>query len=159
MSNLTAAAASATASTIVLTNDDATAAALVATIKSAVNGAGKYAAYVASHGVTRESVKDHARALAVLAYPKDEPIQKRDGVRTRFGNAVQAAGNGLRGALPKSEPKTPDLLASLTAAASRAVGNGHTAEELTAALHAAGLTSIDATALAHALGSDAALAA
>jgi hypothetical protein len=84
---------------IVLSADDETAAALVSTIHSAVAGMGKYAAYVEAHKVTRESVKDHARALAVLAYPNDKPVQKVDGKRTRFGNAVQAAGNGLRSAL------------------------------------------------------------
>lgn len=88
---------------IVLSTDDKTAKALIDTIKAAVNGAGKYVAYVAAHGVTRETVKDHARALAVLAYPNDEPVQKKDGKRTRFGNAVQAAGNGLRAALDKDE--------------------------------------------------------
>lgn len=88
---------------ITLTTDDVTAAALVATIKHAVNGVGKYAAYVEAHSVTRETVKDHAAALAALAYPSDEPVQKKDGKRTRYGNAVQAAGNGLRAALVKEE--------------------------------------------------------
>lgn len=99
--------------TIVLTTDDATAAALVATIKGAVNGARKYSDYVEAHSVTHDTVKDHARALAVLAYPKDEPVQKKDGARTRFGNAVQAAGKGLRTALgpnPNVAPRTQNLL-------------------------------------------------
>lgn len=85
--------------TITLAADDVTANALVANIRAAVNGARKYIAYVEAHTVTRDTVKDHARALAALAYPKDEPVQKKDGKRTRFGNAVQAAGNGLRAAL------------------------------------------------------------
>jgi hypothetical protein len=89
--------------TITLTTDDKSAAALVATIKASVNGAGKYAAYVADHAVTRENVKDHARALAVLTYPNERPVQAKDGVRTKFGNAVQAAAAGLRGALDKDE--------------------------------------------------------
>lgn len=92
-----------TDTTITLSTDDQTAMALVATIKSAVNGAGKYTAYVEAHKVDRENLKDHARALAVLAYPNDEPVQKKDGKRTRFGNAVQAAGWGLRNALTKEE--------------------------------------------------------
>jgi hypothetical protein len=92
-----------TENNIVLAADDKTAAALVATIRAAVNGMGKYAAYVEAHAVTRDTVKDHARALAVLAYPNDAPVQKKDGVRTRFGNAVQAAGNGLRSALPEDD--------------------------------------------------------
>lgn len=96
-----------TENTITLTTDDVTANVLVATIKAAVNGLGKYAAYVGDHNVTRDNVKDHARALAVLAYPNDEPVQKKDGVRTRFGNAVQAAGNGLRNALETEDDDTP----------------------------------------------------
>lgn len=88
---------------IVLSKTDKTAAALVATIRAAVNGAGKYLSYVMDHKVTRDTVKDHARALAVLTYPSDAPVQTKDGVRTRFGNAVQAAGFGLRAALDKDE--------------------------------------------------------
>lgn len=88
---------------ITLTTDDTTAVALVATIRHAVNGVGKYAAYVAAHNVTRENVKNHALALAILAYPSDTPIQKKDDKRTRFGNAVQAAGKGLRSALDTEE--------------------------------------------------------
>lgn len=92
-----------TDNTLTLTTDDSTAAALVATIRAAVNGAGKYLAYVEAHDVTRETIKDHARALAVLAYPHDKPVQKVDGSRTKFGNAVQAAGKGLREALGADE--------------------------------------------------------
>ena len=86
--------------------DTPTANALVATIRAAVNGNGKYADYVMANDVTRETVKDHAAALAALAYPNDETVQKIDGKRTRFGNAVQAAGNGLRAALAKEEGTT-----------------------------------------------------
>lgn len=128
-------------STIVLTNDDTTAVALIATIKGAVNGTGKYAAYVAAHSVTRDNVKDHARALAVLAYPNDKPVQtvKDDNgtkVRTRFGNAVQAAGAGLRAHLEAPVRKERDLLAELVKAAERAADNGHTPEDIMAALKA-----------------------
>jgi hypothetical protein len=90
-----------TDTTLVLSSDDTTAAALVSTIQSATNGVGKYAAYVEAHSVTSENVKDHAFALAVLAYPTLSTTQKKDGKRTKFGNAVQAAGAGLRGALSK----------------------------------------------------------
>lgn len=155
MSNLTATARTAAAAAIVLTSDDATAAALVATLKSAVNGGAKYGAYVAAHGVTRENVKHHATALAVLAYPNDEPIVTKviDGTRTRtrFGNAVQAARAGMVKHLEPAATKPSDLLALLTKAATKAIDGGHTAEEITAALHAAGLTSVDATALAQAM--------
>lgn len=91
--------------TMFLSTDDRSAMALVATIKAAVNGAGKYATYVADHTVTRDTVKDHAYALAVLTYPNDAPVQKKDGTRTRFGKAVAAAGNGLRAALDTEDPE------------------------------------------------------
>lgn len=102
-----------TANVINLAADDRTATALVATIRAAVNGAGKYAAYVADHDVTRETVKHHARALAEFAYPNETPVQTKDGVRTKFGNAVQAAGNGLRAALDTDDTAKgePDWLA------------------------------------------------
>src|SRR5689334_12374388 len=84
-------------------NIEATAAALVYYIRASVNGSGKYADYVAAHNVTRETVKFHAAALATITYPSDEAVQTKmvNGVktRTRYGNAVQAAGNGLRAAL------------------------------------------------------------
>lgn len=100
---------------VVLSTDDKTGAALAATIRSAVNGMGKYAAYVEAHAVSRDNVKDHAYALAVLAYPNDAPVQKKDGKRTRFGNAVQAAGNGLRSALPEDDaPKKVALRVTLS---------------------------------------------
>lgn len=105
-----------------------TAAALVNTIKNAVNGVGKYAAYVEAHGVTRETVKDHALTLATLAYPNEKPVQKKDGKRTKFGNAVQAAGNGLRSALASDEADdeaaTPDYLALAVQAAKTAHDKG-----------------------------------
>lgn len=126
-----------TAPAIVLSTDDQTAAALVATIRSAVNGAGKYAAYVEAHQVTRENVKDHARALAVLAYPNDAPIQRKNGARTRFGNAVQAAGNGLRAALGKAEAKPTDYLARVAKSVEAAVKHGHDADAILAAVTAA----------------------
>lgn len=126
-----------TAPAIILTNDDETAVALVATIKGAVNGTGKYAAYVTAHAVTRENVKDHARALAVLSYPNDAPVQKKDGERTRFGNAVQAAGFGLRKALGSPEPKPVDRIKALIAAASKASEEGFSPEEIMEAVKSA----------------------
>lgn len=122
-----------TAATVILTADDATANALVATIRAAVNGAGKYAAYVEAHDVTRDNVKDHARALASLAYPNDEPVQKKDGARTRYGNAVQAAGNGLRAALASDDTADDDRPVNLLTRA----GLAATLEEVTAAWTAA----------------------
>lgn len=102
-----------TENTITLTDTDATAVALVSTIRAAVNGAGKYVAYVEAHNVTRETVKDHALALATFAYPNEKPVQKKDGKRTKFGNAVQAAGNGLRAALSKDEESDGEQVVNL----------------------------------------------
>lgn len=125
-----------TNNTINLT-DDATALALVDTIKAATNGLGKYAAYVEAHNVTKDTVKDHALALAILAYPNLKPVQteKVDGVkvRTKFGNAVQAAGAGLRNALPE-QPSTSstDWLAKIVKDADGAIGDGVDAEQVLA---------------------------
>lgn len=118
--------------TVVLSTDDKTAQALVATIKASVNGLGKYAAYVTDHTVTRETVKDHAFALAVLAYPNDAPVQKKDGKRTRFGNAVQAAGNGLRNAITPEDSDEETVVNLLTSA-----GKAATKEQVIAAWTAA----------------------
>lgn len=125
-----------TDTTITLDMTDATAKALVDTIKSAVNGAGKYAAYVKAHNVTRDTVKVHAAALAVLTYPNEKPVQKVDGKRTKFGNTVQAAGNGLRAALGKEDKEAvlTDYLAALVKAADKAVENGVEGEAIKAAL-------------------------
>lgn len=112
--------------------DTPTANALVATIRAAVNGNGKYADYVMANDVTRETVKDHAAALAALAYPNDETVQKIDGKRTRFGNAVQAAGNGLRAALAKNDSETTNAVNLITKAGANAE-----LEAVIAAWHAA----------------------
>lgn len=91
--------------TITLDADNATVKAIVAQVKSDMRGASKYGTYVAEFNVTHDTVKEHALAIARLVTP--ETAQKKDGVRTRFGNAVQAAGNGLRSALGKKDGK-PD---------------------------------------------------
>lgn len=120
---------------IILTADDTTAAPLVAAIKSSVNSAAKYAAYVAAHGVTRDTVKHHAVALAALTYPNDEPIQKKDGTRTRFGNAVQAAGKGLRTALgPKENTGDTDYLLRVAKAVEAATNHDKSADQILAAV-------------------------
>lgn len=122
-------------STIVLAADDKAAKALVDTIRGAVNGASKYAAYVEAHGVTRETVKYHAVALAVFTYPSLPPVQKKDGNRTKFGNAVQAAGNGLRTALGKKDNTTlPDYLAKIIKAADSALEHDIDAGQIADAL-------------------------
>lgn len=106
-------------------NIEATAAALVYYIRASVNGQGKYADYVAAHNVTRETVKFHAAALATITYPSDEPVQKKDGKRTRYGNAVQAAGNGLRAALGKADSTTEtDWIKKILTDCEKATDNG-----------------------------------
>lgn len=107
--------------------------AILVQINGTVKTAGKYAAYVAEYNVTHENVKDHARALADAwadKYNVSERVQKIDGKRTPYGNAVQAAGNGLRSALPKKETDAKHEL--LTASGKRA-----TREEVIAAWEAA----------------------
>lgn len=103
--------------------------AAVNAVRYAVKSLGTWASYVADNNVTRETVADHARALAALAFPKDDPIQKSEGKRTRFGNAVQAAGNGMRRALDDIEgtddsKSTPDYLALAVQAARTAHSKG-----------------------------------
>lgn len=109
---------------ITLSADDATAHALVAVIRSAVRGGSKYGEYVAAHDVTRENVKHHAAALAALAYPNEKPVQTKDGVRTIYGNAVQAAGAGLRANLPEAEKAPTDWLRLVRQAAENAANKG-----------------------------------
>lgn len=114
------------------------AAALVHYIRAEVNGAPKWSTYVESFGVTRESVKDHAAALATLAYPNEKPVQKVDGTRTKFGNAVQAAGNGLRRALGKADngASETDYLARIIKAVESGLSHDVDADTIKAALDA-----------------------
>lgn len=120
---------------ITLDPNNATVKSVVAQVKSDMRGAGKYATYVAEFGVTHDTVKDHALALARLVTP--ETAQKKDGVRTRFGNAVQAAGYGLRTALGKGdkEPKDTDWIRLVRQAAENAANKGgKSADEIMAAV-------------------------
>jgi hypothetical protein len=117
--------------TITLDADNATVKSVVNQIKSDMRGTGKYAAYVAEFGVERETVKEHALALARLVTPETAQTERNDDgnkTRTRFGNAVQAAGNGLRSALGKSDDDSDKVQALLTKA-----GFAATLEEVTAA--------------------------
>ncbi len=120
--------------TITLESTDVTATALVATIRAAVNGAGKYTAYVTAHNVTRDNVKHHASALATFAYPNEKPVQTVDGKRTKYGNAVQAAGAGLRGALDKAPGADTDYLAKIVKAVEAAMNHDIDADTIRAAL-------------------------
>ncbi len=84
--------------------------AVVNAIQYAVKARGTWAKFVAENNITRAMIADTARELATLAYPNDETVQtvNVDGkkVRTRFGNAVQAAGNGMRSVLDADETES-----------------------------------------------------
>lgn len=107
--------------------------AVVKAVRYAVRAQGSWATYVADNGVTRDTVKDHALALAMLAFPNDEPVQKTNGSRTRFGNAVQAAANGMRYVLDKDETDETDKPVNLLTRA----GIKATRDEVIAAWEAA----------------------
>lgn len=105
--------------------DNASADALVAHIRSAVNAMPKVKKFVEANGVTRETIADFARLLADRAYPNDAKVQKKDGKRTRYGNAVQAAAAMMRKAIePEGNENTPDYLALAIQAANTAHTKG-----------------------------------
>jgi hypothetical protein len=120
--------------TITIDPNNATVKSVVAQVKSDMRGPGKYATYVAEFNVTHDTVKDHALAIARLVTP--ETAQKKDGTRTRFGNAVQAAGYGLRTALGKKESnKDTDWIRLVRQAAENAANKGgKSADEIMAAV-------------------------
>lgn len=93
--------------------------AIVFRVRGEVRGMVAYADYVKAFNVTADTVKDHARAIADLAFPKYKGVQAVDGVRTEYGNAVQAAGNGLRRALGKDENGGEDAPKSLLTTAGK----------------------------------------
>lgn len=82
-------------------------------IRYAVKARGSWETFVNENKITRDQIAETARELAALAYPTDEPVQKINGTRTRFGNAVQAAGNGMRSVLDKAETDGEDKALSL----------------------------------------------
>jgi len=92
-----------TENTITLADDDTTALALRSTVRAAIAGDGKYTAFVEAHNVTPDNVKDYAAALAAFIFPNEEPVQKKDGKRTKYGNAVQKIATGLRRALSSDD--------------------------------------------------------
>lgn len=81
---------------------------VVRAIRYAVKGREAWITFVRDNGITRDNLADAAKELATLAYPKEEPVQKRDGVRTTYGNAVQAAAYNLRTALAALEGDESD---------------------------------------------------
>lgn len=72
---------------------------VVNAIRYDVKGRPAWVTFVTENQITKENLADAAKELAALAFPKEEPVQKRDGARTVFGNAVQAAAYNLRTAL------------------------------------------------------------
>ena len=104
---------------------------VVKAIRYAVRTRGYWVTFVKENNITRDMIADTARELAALAYPNDEPVQKKDGKRTRFGNAVQAAGNGLRAAIDKddADDKTPDYLDMVRQAVKKARDKGECPHE------------------------------
>lgn len=123
---------------IVLDADNATVKSVVNQIRSDMRGGSKYGAYVTEFNVTHDTVKDHALALARLVTPETAQTRTDEAgnkVRTRFGNAVQAAGNGLRAALGKKESNTEtDYLARAVKAATTALDKGHERDDVFLAL-------------------------
>lgn len=81
--------------------------AVVNAVKYAVKTRKAWEAFVAENNITRDDIAETSKALASLAYPDDETVQTVDGKRTRYGNAVQAAGYMLRAVLPKDEDTDP----------------------------------------------------
>lgn len=114
--------------TLTLDADNKTVKAVVAQIKSDLRGGSKYGAYVTEFSVTHDTVKVHAAALAALVTPVTPQV--KDGTRTRYGNAVQAAGNGLRSALGKKDgAKDTDWIRLVRQAAENAHNKGEKSVE------------------------------
>jgi hypothetical protein len=122
--------------TITLDADNKVVAAVLTSIRSTLKDGSRYGAYVAEFAVTHDTVKDHAAALAALVTPVT--AQRKDGQRTRYGNAVQAAGNGLRTALGKAEGKETDWLKLVRSACENAYIKGeHNTDAIMAAVREA----------------------
>lgn len=108
---------------------------VVNAVRYAVKSRKAWETFVAENNVTRETIKDFAREVALLAYPvKDgeKPVQTIDGVRTPYGNAVQAAGYMMRSVLATDDDSTTPTVALITRAGAKA-----TREEVLAAWEAA----------------------
>lgn len=106
---------------------------VVNAVRYAVKARGAWQRFVTDNDITRDQIADTARELAALAYPNDEPVQKTDGKRTRFGNAVQAAGNGMRSVLDNESTKDDEKPVNLLTRA----GLAATLAEVTTAWEAA----------------------
>ncbi len=125
---------------LVLSADDTVTSAAVTAVRSAIRSQGVWSRYVAAHKITAEDVKVHAAAIAALVYPTHDPVQRKDGKRTAYGNAVQAAGNGMRYALKAlagdDETDDDEPAVKATPLLTR-TGEGATLDAVIAAWHAA----------------------
>lgn len=118
-----------TKTTVSIDLTDANVAKILTNIENNVRAHGFYSAYVGNlPGFTRDDVAGHARALAdawldkygTAADRKIGKVQVVDGKRGKYGNAVQAAGNGLRSVLDKGQAKeSTELLTGLGKKATR----------------------------------------
>jgi hypothetical protein len=101
---------------------------VVNAVKYAVRTRKDWEAFMTENKIDRDGIKDAAREIASLAFPSDKPVQKVDGRRTRFGNAVQAAAYMMRAVLDQDKdddaPTTPDYLALAVQAAKTAHDKG-----------------------------------
>lgn len=131
------------AATATLANTSPIVANLVRAIKYADKNEVRWSAYVAEFGVTLENHREHAVALADLAFPAQagtpQKVRDENGkqTRTEYGNRVNTIATGLKRNLPKAdkaETVEPDRLAALVRAAERATEAGHTPEQIMAAL-------------------------
>lgn len=124
-------------------------AAVVNAVRYAVKAEGTWKTFVADNGITRDMISDVSKALASLAFPNEDtrqtvpkvdengaPVLDKNGkqkqTRTTYGNAVQAAGNGMRSVLAPVESDDETVKALLTAA-----GKAADLEAVIAAWHAA----------------------
>lgn len=94
---------------------------VVNAVKYAVKTRQDWETFVTENNITRDKIAEAAREIAALAYPNDEPVQTVDGKRTRYGNAVQAAGYMMRAVLATdSEDSTTPDVALITRAGAKA---------------------------------------
>lgn len=109
---------------------------VVNAVRYAVKSRKAWETFVAENNITRDDIKTAAREVADLAYPAkegDKQVQTIDGVRTPYGNAVQAAGYMMRAVLAAdSEDSTEPTVALITKAGAKA-----TKEDVLAAWQAA----------------------
>ena len=113
---------------------------VVNAVRYAVKSRKAWETFVAENNVTRDTIKDYAREVAELAYPAkdgEKNVQTIDGVRTPYGNAVQAAGFMMRSVLASGDDDDNDDDNAPTVALITRAGAKATLEDVTAAWRAA----------------------